>query len=143
MLSLAFGKRKSKKNARPIRVVRTASTDPEAFALSEVFEIRATPEIVSSALPEQASDRSPREPSFPNTPSPRVELKISNEPWFSSDILSLDHDTTAVPPRGDSLPRIEEAEAGGVDEVLGKGGKQDGQGLVEVRHLYSVPTYSS
>lgn len=133
MLSLAFGKRKSKKNAQPIRVVGTA-VDPEPFTTSGVLEIRATPRTVHSALPEQASDRSPREPSFPDTPSPRVELELPNEHWFSSDILSLDHITTAVPPRGDSLPRIEEQEASEAGEVSGKEDKQD------VRHLYPIST---
>lgn len=139
MLSLAFGKRKSKKNARPIQVVR-ATADPEPFALSEVFEIRATPETVHSALPEQVSD-SPREPSFLDTPSPRVELKISNEPWFSSsDILNLDHNATAIPPRGDSLPRIEEVETGEVNEVSANGGKQGEQGAVEVCRMLFIST---
>lgn len=133
MLSLAFGKRKSKKNAQPIRVVKTA-VDPEPFTTSGVLEIRATPRTVHSALPEQASDRSPREPSFLDTPSPRVELELPNEHWFSSDILSLGPIPTAVPPRGDSLPRIEEAEAGEAGEVSGK---EDTQ---EVRYLYPIST---
>lgn len=134
-------KRKSKKTTQTIRVSapRPSEIQPDAFFTSEVFEIRAPPTVPTDIAPDEVSE-TPREQAFLDTPSPRLELKISNEDWFPSDILTANHDVSEVPPRNDSLPKIEEVDS---SEDTEKEVKADEGGSNPVRrtHIFSLKLY--